>query len=179
MNLKQLLALKGFVEGKDFSIEGKAITPLEQVIPGLREVQDEQGNIVQAEVPETRFFAEIPPLENLLLECVVSSDPDSLASMYVEPFKATIVPGDSLNIHLFLNGGDGWRFEKVPAPTLEQLYDLIEMRDAKFSQDEVNRQSLEYLASTDWMAIRQYETGVPMPESVKLQRAEARAKVVK
>ncbi|NBF13569.1 hypothetical protein GV818_33565 [Pseudomonas sp. Fl4BN1] len=34
--------------------------------------------------------------------------------------------------------------------------------------------ALEYLQSTDWMALRQLETGKPIPEDVAAKRAEAR-----
>jgi len=41
----------------------------------------------------------------------------------------------------------------------------------------INTDNLLYLAETDWYAIRETETGVLMPEDVKLKRAEARAAI--
>jgi hypothetical protein len=57
----------------------------------------------------------------------------------------------------------------------------VEVTDttAQVEQDRVNRGALEYLASTDWMAIRASEGGKPMPEEVKQARAEARARIVR
>ena len=46
-------------------------------------------------------------------------------------------------------------------------------------QDKINAEALAYLASTDWMIIRETETQVPCPLEVKELRAAARLKVVK
>jgi len=46
-------------------------------------------------------------------------------------------------------------------------------------QDKVNSEALEYLASTDWLIVREVETEVSCPEDVKQLRAEARAKVIR
>lgn len=57
----------------------------------------------------------------------------------------------------------------------------IEVTDitSQVEQEKINAESLAYLASTDWMIIRETETGVLCPPEVKTKRAEARAKVVK
>jgi hypothetical protein len=46
-------------------------------------------------------------------------------------------------------------------------------------QEKINAEALAYLASTDWMIIRETETQVACPAEVKQLRAEARLKVVK
>jgi hypothetical protein len=46
-------------------------------------------------------------------------------------------------------------------------------------QDKINAEALAYLASTDWMIIRETETQVACPAEIKQLRAEARLKVVK
>jgi hypothetical protein len=46
-------------------------------------------------------------------------------------------------------------------------------------QEAINAEALAYLASTDWMIVREVETQVPCPESVKILRAEARLKIVR
>ena len=50
---------------------------------------------------------------------------------------------------------------------------------AQIEQDRINREALEYLASTDWMVVRAVEGGKPMSEDVKRARAEARARIVR
>lgn len=49
---------------------------------------------------------------------------------------------------------------------------------ARIAQAKLNAQSLAYLASTDWMAIRAAEGGKAMPEEVKASRQAARDAVV-
>jgi hypothetical protein len=49
---------------------------------------------------------------------------------------------------------------------------------AQIAQAKLNAQSLAYLASTDWMAIRAAEGGKAMPEEVKAQRQAARDAIV-
>jgi len=46
-------------------------------------------------------------------------------------------------------------------------------------QYEVNAVALAYLASTDWLIIRQQETGTVVPPDITSARAEARSKIVK
>ena len=153
MKLRPLLIEKGFIEGQDFSIQGRTLTVLEKTRPGkpiqhpaVEEVKDDQGNVTQEakpawEEPTTETYtADIPPLKALLLECVVREDTIALVNEYLEPFKDLTTPDDNFNIHEHLNGGEGWRFAKVPAPTLEQLYDLI---DKKVSADEARQAKID------------------------------------
>jgi hypothetical protein len=46
-------------------------------------------------------------------------------------------------------------------------------------QDKINAEALSYLASTDWLIVREVETQVPCPLEVKELRAAARLKVVR
>ena len=55
--------------------------------------------------------------------------------------------------------------EAPPLPTDEQQKDL-------------NRRARAYLNATDWMVIRQQETGVPVPSDILTCRARARHSVV-
>ncbi len=47
------------------------------------------------------------------------------------------------------------------------------------TQQKINAEALAYLASTDWMVVREVETQVPCPLEVKQLRAEARLRVVR
>jgi hypothetical protein len=57
----------------------------------------------------------------------------------------------------------------------------VEIEDitAQVAQDAINAEALAYLASTDWLIIREVDAGVPCPADIKTLRAEARAKVVR
>lgn len=57
----------------------------------------------------------------------------------------------------------------------------VEIEDitAQLEQERINREALEYLASTDWLIIRQTDEGTPCPTEIKQARAEARARVVR
>jgi hypothetical protein len=58
---------------------------------------------------------------------------------------------------------------------------LVEYIDvtAQVEQEKINAEALAYLASTDWMIVREIETQVACPSDIKQLRAEARLKVVK
>ena len=55
----------------------------------------------------------------------------------------------------------------------------IEDITAQLEQERVNREALEYLASTDWLIIREIDAGVACPAEIKEARAEARARIVR
>jgi hypothetical protein len=57
----------------------------------------------------------------------------------------------------------------------------VEVTDisAQVAQDAINAEALAYLASTDWLIIREVDAGVPCPAEIKTLRAEARSKIVR
>ena len=144
----QLLAEKGFTEGVDYSYIDGVLTALQktrmvtQIIehPAVEEILDEEGNVItpaveayteEIQVEET-YMEDIPDLQSLKLEAVQKSDLSLLISEYL--IGKDVLENDSLNVDLFLNGGDGWRFENVPAPTIDQLYDLIVPTTEKYAR---------------------------------------------
>ena len=56
---------------------------------------------------------------------------------------------------------------------------IIEDITAKLEQQKINQEAQAFLSATDWMIIRELDSGVPCPENIKLQRQEARSKIVK
>jgi hypothetical protein len=50
---------------------------------------------------------------------------------------------------------------------------------SEVNQREINREAEQYLASTDWLIIREQETGVACPQNIKTERAAARARIVR
>lgn len=72
-----------------------------------------------------------------------------------------------------------WDFKNIPQPSMEELEALQESVQSKMNQDVINKEALAYLASTDWMIIRELDSGIACPADVKAARAEARAKIIK
>lgn len=50
---------------------------------------------------------------------------------------------------------------------------------AQIEQESTNVQALAYLASTDWLIVREFETGVSCPEEIKALRQDARDSIVR
>jgi len=50
---------------------------------------------------------------------------------------------------------------------------------AQVAQYAINSQALEYLASTDWLIIREVDAGTPCPDDIKAERAAARARIIR
>lgn len=74
---------------------------------------------------------------------------------------------------------------EVPAVTQKQVklkaeY-TVEITDisAQLQQERINKESLDYLASTDWLVIREMDSGVPCPADIKAARQAAREAIVK
>jgi len=50
---------------------------------------------------------------------------------------------------------------------------------AQVEQERINAESLAYLASTDWLIIREVDAGAPCPAEVKATRQLMRERIVK
>jgi hypothetical protein len=57
----------------------------------------------------------------------------------------------------------------------------VEIEDitAQVAQQAINAEALAYLASTDWLVIREVDAGTPCPADIKAERAAARARIVR
>lgn len=57
----------------------------------------------------------------------------------------------------------------------------VEVEDVtqQLNQEKQNVEALAYLASTDWLIIREIDAGTPCPAEIKAERAAARARIVK
>jgi len=60
----------------------------------------------------------------------------------------------------------------------EYTVEIIDIT-AQVEQEKTNAEALAYLASTDWMVIREMDCGVVCPADIKAARAAARAKIVR
>jgi hypothetical protein len=50
--------------------------------------------------------------------------------------------------------------------------------DESIPQEQINATARQYLAETDWMVVRQLETGVSMPLQVAVARQAARTRII-
>ena len=116
-------------------IDVPAVEPvlISEAIPGSPAVMDENGNIVQPEIPE-------------------------VPAVYSEAIPA--------KTH---------KEVKLRAEYTVEIEDIT----AQVEQEKINADALAYLASTDWMIIREIDAGIVCPADVKLARADARAKIVR
>lgn len=110
---------------------------------------------------------------------IIEYDASSVISTYLKDKKHLMTPNDSLNIELFLSGGDGWKFFNIPAPSIDELHNLIQVHKNEVDQEKINTESLKFLSDTDWLIIRELDCGIPCPSEVKQARAEARSKIIK
>ena len=73
---------------------------------------------------------------------------------------------------IFVDGG--WLVNRYLTMLDQSALDSI----ARAKQEVINITSREYLASTDWYAIRKAETGVEIPEDILIKRSDARASII-
>lgn len=64
---------------------------------------------------------------------------------------------------------------KIPSEYTIQIIDITQ----QVEQERINKESLDYLASTDWYVIREMDSGIPCPADIKTARAAARAVIIK
>jgi hypothetical protein len=188
----QLLQELGFAEGVDFSFENGELVALEksrdveqiiqhEEIPAVMDGEVEVTPAVPAwtetvVVPEA-YFEVLPALDELKRTLVLRNDPAFLIGEFLK--DKSVSENDSLNVDLFLSGNSsGWRFENIPAPSIDELYASIPSTKAAINQQAINAEARAYLASTDWMIVRFAETGVAVPQSVLDARAAARVSIV-
>ncbi|HUM41560.1 MAG TPA: hypothetical protein PKI14_01265 [Fervidobacterium sp.] len=65
--------------------------------------------------------------------------------------------------------------ETIPAEYEIIITDIT----AQVAQEVINAEALAYLASTDWMIIRESEGGTPCPPEIKALRQAARLRIVR
>jgi hypothetical protein len=197
MNIKKILESRGLIEGVDFTITPEGFSKVaktrmvdqEIVHPAIPAVMNGETVIEQAiasytetiQVEET-YFAVFPSNEeivemnkNLEIEAVD-------IALLIEAFLADKqslrdVENDSINI--VDNRIHTWNFANIPQPTRDELHALVAPSKAKQTQDEINAASLKHLADTDYLIIRELDSGVACPIEIKNSRAAARAAIVR
>lgn len=188
MTITQLLSQKGFIEGTDFSFSNGELIALpkirqvEQLVETSPAVLDSEGLEISPAVTELQLVDEtyteqIPELSSLKWELVRNADAAMLISEYLEGKERS--DDDSLNIDLFLSGGNGWRFANIPAPSVDELLALIPISAAKQNQAQINAQAQAFLAATDYIVVRAAERGEQLSPEFKAERQAARDRIVK
>lgn len=198
----ELLTEKGFVEGLDFSYSNGELVALERTRDVEQEIEhpmvpavlDAEGQIVTPEVPayvevilvQETYTVQLPSLAELKLELVKRNDPALLINEYLK--GKSVQEDDSLNVDMFLAGQNGWRFASVPAPSMDELFELITQVKVSKDQKAINVEALKYLQDTDYMVLRhrdQQELGITPSMSAEefqellMLRQAARSKVVR
>lgn len=100
-----------------------------------------------------------------------------LINKFLEDKQELKTSNDSFNI-----SGESivsWDFANIPCPSMEELQALQPALEAQQAQAQINSESEALLASTDWMILRELDSGEPCPAEVKAQRAAARAAIVR
>jgi hypothetical protein len=77
----------------------------------------------------------------------------------------------------YVNGGNFIEFTDVQSAEVAAYIESVSEDVALGGAIKENNDNLIYLTSTDWMMVREIETGVLMPADIKLKRAEARAAI--
>lgn len=80
-----------------------------------------------------------------------------------ETGEITIVPAETITEY------------KLPAQYSVEYEDI----SAQLEQEQVNEESLKYLADTDWYILREADEGTPCPSDIKAARALARTRIVR
>lgn len=78
--------------------------------------------------------------------------------------------GSDEDLALWLEGDK----HKYPEGYVVEYIDIFNL----VLQEKINEDALKYLAETDWLIIRQIDSGIPCPEEVKIKRQEARDKII-
>jgi hypothetical protein len=71
--------------------------------------------------------------------------------------------------------GSEQKWVKLKAEYTVEIEDIT----AQVAQEAINAEALAYLASTDWLVIREVDAGTPCPADIKAERAAARARIVR
>jgi hypothetical protein len=113
-------------------------------------------------------FTHRPAIEAVLGVEGVEAKPEVLESSHNEIIAQT--QGSDEDLAQWL-AGDSFKYQEG------YWVEYIDI-SVQVEQERINAEALAYLASTDWMIIRETETQVVCPADVKQLRAEARLKVV-
>ena len=133
--------------------------------------KDEGGSYDEADVLDERVVEDEPAVEPVLISEGIPAKPavydnGNLISEATEEVLAVYTEGVPAKTH---------KEVKLKAEYTVEIEDIT----AQLEQEKINKESLEYLASTDWLVIREMDAGIPCPAEIKAERAAARARIVR
>jgi|694.fasta_scaffold00313_36 hypothetical protein len=125
----------------------------------------------EADVLDERVVEDEPAVEPVLISEGIPAKPavydnGNLISEATEEVPAVYTEGVPAKTH---------KEVKLKAEYTVEIEDIT----AQLEQEKINKESLEYLASTDWLVIREMDAGIPCPAEIKAERAAARARIVR
>ena len=131
--------------------------------------KDEGGSYDEADFIEERVVEDEPAVEPVLISEGIPAKPavydnGNLISEATEEVPAVYTEGVPAKTH---------KEVKLKAEYTVEIEDITE----KLEQEKVNAEAMAYLASTDWLIVRQMDSGVMCPEDIKLARQAARDRI--
>lgn len=114
-----------------------------------------------------------------IAECVASNAwglPERIVLHKDEPGAESYDDADVLEEEIRPNlDGSEQKWVKLKAEYTVEIEDITD----QVAQQAINAEALAYLASTDWLVIREVDAGTACPADIKAERAAARARIVR
>lgn len=182
MNLLKTLQHLGF-QSEDYTISGSDFSMVQKLEQQVKTpaVYDEHGELVSEAEMEEVDVTPVKPSEVQLQSAweevqLKEYDIALLVNEYVKDCERDI-ENDCLNIvdgllHSF-------SFTHIPKPSNTQLLALKLIVEVKHSQEQINKDAEEYLKSSDWLILRELDSGVQCPVEIKQLRQAARDSIVR
>lgn len=95
------------------------------------------------------------------------------------PVDESLILSSEVKVRQVLDEEQGFVDEQYTLLTLKADYavEIEDLGDEK-TQEQKNREARAYLASTDWLIIRELDSGEECPAEIKAERAAARSRIV-
>jgi len=81
------------------------------------------------------------------------------------------------NEKTYVYSGKKYPLNSLQIKEIDSFLDNLFEQKEKIKVNQVIHSLQNYLKETDWMVIREFETGVPVPEAIKLRREDTRKKI--
>jgi hypothetical protein len=165
MNITRILSHLGLQENIDYTLDGETIVMLPQgeetpAAPSEQELERAQLELRVADL------GDVMELVGEYLKDHVANEDESINP---EAFSIANINDPASSF---------WRMS-IAKPTLEQLEALRADLDPRKVLMAESAAALKFLAETDYLIIREMDSGVPCPAEIKAARQAAREKVIK
>lgn len=182
MQLDKKLQHLGF-QPTDYTIVGDdfIMTPKFQDVQVSPAVFDEEGELVSEAVIEQVDVTPAKPTEEQLQAAYeeVQLKECDIALLIEEYVKNCERDPENDCINIVDGLLHSFSFTHIVKPTNAQLLALKSAAEVKSSQEQINKEAEQYLAKTDWLILRAWDSGVAIPDGVQLLRQQARDRIVR